>query len=286
MRSFAPLFLLAALTLSVAPASATVLQTVRTDADPSIPSFSFETDSDSVSAPTPDGIDRNILARVADPGGLYDLSASAGTFGQVGLAGRMIAAGKYSSTVSILDNAILNPLSAPQRASANFIVDGGAMALIAGKGSSLAFDLLIESATSSGGIRTVFDSRVRLEVDSSGATNVSTSGDSLGVTWSPGDWRVEIPLSFQSVDLGIIAPNDSIGLRYEATMMADIVGFAEIAEFGFSDPLTGMLAPTSIRFEAATLEPTGPSSSVPEPVGAPLLGFALAAGALARRRRG
>ncbi len=270
--------------LSAQFAGAVVVQTVRTTADP-IPG-SIDVDLDSESAATPDGIDEDIFAQSVGPNGSYTVSASAGRFGQVGLFGRTIIPGRFSSEVEILDNDIFNPTTSPRSAMANFIVDGGDMVLVAGTGSSLSFNLFIEAAVG-GSVQTVFNSLVRLEVDASGATQLFTSGDSLGAQKTSNPFAVEIPLSFQSVDLGIVGPNETLGLRYTASFDAFVTGFAEVVEFGFSDPLTVGLEPASIRFEPAMLDGVPRVTPVPVPAGGPLLLAGLAALTfVARRRRG
>jgi hypothetical protein len=266
--------------LSASALHATVVQTVRTTA---VPTFGpTNVDLDSETAATPDGIDEDIFAQSLGPGGSYSLFASAGRFGQVGLSGRTIAPGRFTTEVEILDNDIFNPTTSARRATANFIVDGGDMALVAAAGSSLSFNLLIEAAIG-GSVGTVFDSFVRLDVDAQGATQFSVLGDSLDAQKSAIPFAAEIPLSFQSVDLGIVGPNETLGLRYTASFDANVIGFAEVVEFGFSDPLTVGLQPVSIRFEPATLENVAP---VPLPAGAPLLVAGLAALAWLRRRGG
>lgn len=268
--------------LTAAPSQAIVIQTVRTTALPAIGNPNIVSDSEV--AATPAGINRDIFARSIDSGGLYDLSASAGRFGEVGLQGRTIVNGSFSSSVEILDNDIFNATTSPRRASANFIVDGGDMFLVAGVGSSLQFNLLLEAAVG-GSISTVFDATVRLDIDANGATQFSTFGDSLGAQKSANPFSAEIPLSFQSVELGIVAPNETLGLRYTAIFDADIKGFAELVVFGFSDPLTVGIQPASIRFDPAVLEGVASVAPVPLPASAPLLAAGLAGLALVNRRR-
>ena len=174
-------------------------------------------------------------------GGFGAARGSVGTAGNFGIAAEFYRLGMLETTVRIEDTEIRNPFTLPHRAVANFIVDGGDLALIAGLGSKIELFLqlgwFIKDGTGSvvdlGGA----GSSILLTQTTTGVT-LQNSGDfDLRPSFtSPG--RVEIPLSFQSVVLGVIPGNGSIDISYDLSIRGETKEFSEIVSWSYSDPLT------------------------------------------------
>jgi hypothetical protein len=214
---------------------------------------------DPVTSP-PDAL-RGVSAALAGPG--YIATASVGPFGNLGIAAQMSGTGTLSSQILISNDEFTNPLSIPQRAEAHFIVDGGLLAMLAGNGSRLFLSLevgaLVRDANGLSAGSETFSSLIQLEQT---VTDLEflTDGRSLGATFD-GQSRVDIPLSLQSLDLGLIPGNGSILINYEVLIRADVDVFSEFVVYQFSDPLqvdgTGEFPTVIFSAPAVVPEPSG-----------------------------
>lgn len=275
---FAVLSSLAVALISGAPAGATVFHQVKLEFDDDLDPFNgvFDRAFDSLRVPTPADVDRSLLASLNASG--YSALGSVGLFGALGVTGFHFDPGRLETQVVISDDAIANPFSVPMRAVASFIIDGGIFDLIAGSSdptmpASLEWQLDVFSDALGGVFGPHFQSFLTLESDD--FTNVTLSGGGAPVgafKTTPGGTRVEMPFSFQSLDLGTIPGGGVIDLQY----VMGIRTRAEVAEgvfFEFSDPLDVQgVSPFSVQF-----------LPVPEP--AALMGLLATAASLHSLRR-
>jgi hypothetical protein len=223
------------------------------------------TDQQQVFAATSAEISTNVLAQVAGFNGFgpFSASAAAGAFGNVGLASRMVqevATGVFSGArVLIASDEFVNVTGAPQSAVARFIVDGG---LLAGAQASYRLvvgarnlgnaalttelddlELLIFLADNLFFFDTGFASQGSLRTQG-GVSQYSvfnnpsaTETSDLGAAFDPANRRVDIPLSLQSFDLGVLNPGDRLLLFYSLYLETAAIG-GPVATASFSDPLT------------------------------------------------
>lgn len=218
------------------------------DFDPS--NGEVEERGDFIRVDRPDLVDRSLVAAIGGPG--YAASGSVGEFGALGVSGSHFRGGSLSAQVDIRDDAIRNPFGVPVNAVANFIVDGGRLALTAASSDPAdpAFLELVLTVTSrvTGSSRRVFQSIITLESTNFMTPTLTQRGSSLGAFAIPNTDIVEIPFSFQSLDIGVIPAGGSVEIDYQLIIESQ----AEIAEgvfFEFSDPLdvTGA-RPFSVEF--------------------------------------
>jgi len=240
-------------------ASANIVQEVGASYTPALPVGSPSNtrilDIDRVDGST---IDRAVFARVSDT--FYTVESSAGKFGNFGVSGSLIQeTGAIAAHVFIGNGDFKNRTGQPQQATANFIIDGGFFTLMASPGSTVGYDLKLEL----NGVP-VFESSAEMETfaTSNGflSNTFTQSGHDIGTTFD-GNLSMTIPLSFQSVDLGLIQINKSFALSYTFDAYGVTDSFAEEIAFEFSDPL-------SVEFsENVLLDITysDPVSSVPVP---------------------
>lgn len=238
----------------------------------------------------PDPAPETVFAAVSDEG--YVAAAAADTFGNVGMQGRQFRGGVLETFVIITSDEAVNPFSVPQHAVANFIIDGGVMALLGrgpnpGDASILDFLLTTHFAVVDAG-----GSVIREIEWSTGALLESvnfqlpiltlTGTEDIGINLPAGSFEAEIPLAFVSVDLGQIPAGGHIEIGYEAFFHSN-VAVTEVVYWEFSDPLnisgTGHF-PTIVFGQAQTV--------VPEPATAVLLGLGAGIPLVRglRRRRG
>jgi hypothetical protein len=217
--------------------------------------------TDEVTSP-PDAL-RGVSAASTGPG--YSVEASVGPFGNLGIAAQMTGTGLLYSLIAISNDEFINPLAIPQHAEAFFIIDGGGLGMLAGPGSRLTFDLVVAAVVAdSNGLPTgerSFASSIALEQTAAGL-EFHTTGASLGATFDPtigGGFQVDIPLSLQSLGLGLIPASGRIELSYVVTIEADTQVFSEFVAYQFSDPLrvdgTGEFPTVIFSDPAAVAEP-------------------------------
>lgn len=242
-------------------------------------------------------ITRNIGAQIGSfPALGYQATSSASQFGSVGLSAALTGGGVVSvfSSVFVASDEFVNLTGVPQRATANFIIDGGSMFVIAGRNARATYDLSLIGANLGNVSIETDQSRFKflpigspgfpflpefltsgvLEADASGNLSFISNGEDIGATFSP-PGLVEIPLSFQSFDLGIVNPGDRLYLEYEFSLSTEVgtvvfppdpndpplltPGVAEGIFAGFSDPFNLAGHPV---LPTITLQPL---QAIPEP---------------------
>lgn len=247
------------------PANAIIVQEVGTRYTPSHPAGLPSGTSDfSIDRVEGTAIDRAVFARVSDT--FYTIESSAGKFGNFGVSGSLnYETGAIAAHVFIGNGDFKNRTGQPQQATANFVIDGGLFTLLASPSSTVGYKLKLELNGLS-----IFESSAELEAfgTSEGllANRFTQSGDDIGTSFDGGSSMI-IPLSFQSVDLGLIGLNERFALSYTFEAYGVTDSFAERIAFEFSDPL-------NVEFsENPLIELTfsGPVSSVPVPGALPLL---------------
>jgi hypothetical protein len=231
----------------------------------------INSDSDSETVTNDDPYTRNLRAFMGSSNA-YEVSVGMSVLGGVfGIDASTIAGGTLSTDILVLES-YTNDSSRPVQLKTSFIVLDGSLWLVAGEGSTLTYDLDVGTFPFG-----EFNAQGTLTGSASFNATFTESGDSLGATQgSPGS-RVQVPFQRHELDLGIIAPGDSIDYFYSLSIFSDAPTL-EIAQWDFVDP--GNLGPLSL----VTATPVGPvPSAVPLP---PSLGFlALALLPLARGRR-
>lgn len=281
-------------TQGVPAMAAAIRQTVFVEFDPGAPGLP-ETDADFISGDVPEDIDQEILAQISGRGGFGALTAAAGRFGEIGLSGTGGPVGTYRAFATISNSDIVNLGSRPAQATTRFIIDGGELALYAPQGSFINFRLLLNATTTdlttgNSVSRDVFEASTRIEM-SGDFTNplFGITGDDISATATAQEGnggRIDIAPSLQTVDLGVIAPNERLALFYSASFTMEVTGPLEFATFAFSDPLTvGLDDDRGLDGGGNWAEISlTPVSAVPLPAAAPLLAAGLAALGLAARR--
>ena len=229
--------------------------------------------------PTSADIDRDVSLRISGPG--YDAQAAIGRFGQLGVESLMLVPGTMTNDIFIASNEHVNVFAFPQRAKANFIIDGGHASMFAGPLSKLSMSISLES--------TIFDSSGNpvesrmwqggfdLEVPEFDSVPIFTPfGEDISATF---DGTVDIPLSLQTFDIGIVPPGGRVNVSYKFFALASIEQFSELTTWSFSDPL---------QILADSGEDRSPDvifTAVPVLPGFYLLASAIALLPMARRRR-
>lgn len=255
--------------------------------------------TDFVFEATSGDIARNILASVGSsginsPG--YFATSSAGVFGQIGLdAGVTSSIGSPSaySEVLIGSDEFVNVSGFSGTVSSTFIIDGGEIRDLFSTNTTVNFliqvgaqvvgnsppvtDLTtmeVESrqTASFGGAAGFFtgfeggEYLAEFSTDSNGDGTLSTSftgGLDLGATYDANSRTVEIPLSLQQLDLGVLGPGDRLLISYFASLDILVGGITEGTFASFSDPFS--LSSNSILTSIA-FTPNGTSGgSVPTP---------------------
>ena len=241
------------------------------DPDPTVFGDDVRAD-DGITGATEADIDRALIANLNGPG--YSAFGSVGEFGNYGVSGSIFTRGELRSQVFIEADVTAPPFGTPRNAEARFIIDGGELNFLAGALSTLDLTLTLRVDSS-----IVFQTGIELTGDdAAGNPGFTTFGTDIGATRDPAlGWRINIPFSFQTVDLGVLSPGQTIDFAYQLDIVATIADYAEVVAFEFQDPLTiepPPVAPDALR---ANIAP------VPLPAAAWL--FAPAAALLGLRRR-
>ncbi len=269
--------------LFAAPSQAEITQSIFFSYDDDFDVFNGDIrDGDRIEGQTDADIDRALIAGIGGPSELYRANGSVGIFGSYGLTGELRTQGELHAQVVIEADVTAPPIGVPRQAEALFIIDGGMFNFVSGPASTLDFTL-----TLSVDHLPVFQSFFTMEGGPGGATQpVTFFGDDIGAVQDANQpWKVEIPLSFQRVDLGVLNPGQSFLFEYQLDIVAEVHDFAEIVAFQFEDPLT--INPSPVM-PGALLRPS--IVFIPEPAS---LGLLLSAsivaltprrGALMRRR--
>ena len=216
-------------------------------------------------------------------------SASAGAFGNLGISGEQYQPGEYITSVEIVSTLPQNPFGVPAHAVANFIIDGGSLQMLAGPESSVDFDLEIDADITTSGalISHDFHTRAVLSTPAGGPPDsivppvlVTSGANDIGITQDPSG-LVTIPLSFQTLDLGIVDPGSTVHWKYTVMMTTKVPTALEVILFEFSDPLNidGVGEAPTVTFTPAQ------SVAAPEPPTLVLFALGLAGFAFAARRR-
>lgn len=214
-------------------------------------------DADFVNIP-PD-MSRNIFASVLSPSE-YNILGSVGVFGNLGVRGGTSVSGDFRSFIAITNNEFFNASGTPQKAISNFIIDGGLLALGATQGSTLNFELTVTSSYFDplvGDVKREFLSSAELISNSPDSVSATFTGEDIGIQEiSPTEF--EIPLSFQSFEIGIVPPFRRIQINYFLEIEARLPNAPEGVFWEYNDPLdvsgTGQF-PT-ISFTPVTTPPT------------------------------
>lgn len=202
------------------------------DSDPAI--FGNSTvDSDRIDGATEADINRALIASIAGPG--YNATGSVGEFGNYGMSGTIFTRGELRAQVLIEADVSTPPFGGPRDAEANFIIDGGELSFLAGPLSTLDLQLTLSVDAD-----IVFQTGIGLTGDdAAGNPGFTTFGADIGAVRDPSlGWRINIPFSFQSVDLGVLSPGQTLDFSYQLDIIATIEDYAEVVAFEFQDPLT------------------------------------------------
>jgi len=213
--------------------------------------------------------------RTASATGPYGSAIAAiGAFGNLGVRGELKAPAFIDTFVNITNSYVPNLTGSDRNARLLFIIDGGLLALDAGEGSTLAFDLSLRADIFTGGgdnlSSTTWESHIWMERT---ATDLQTTYSDEDIGAAPGmlPWQIEIPLSFQSFDIGVIPGAGYAAISYDVDVSARAVVFAEVVNYRFSDP-----AKIDGFQEAPRVEFLDQVADVPAPPTLPMLATGLA----------
>lgn len=231
---------------------------------------------------------RDIAAAVAGP--TYTAAAGAGRFGDVGLSTGLIvsfSAGFQETTAEAVIravNVVTNTGPRPLRVTSRFIIDGGELEFVGDDAPYAEYTLTVRSSALGlvGEPASIaFFSSGRLAAGAAGI-EFTAAGEDIGAVPDLGPvlGTVRIPLSFQTADLGVLDPGESLGLLYVLRLNLGMGSRGEIVTARFSDPLSLSGNPA---LGALTLTPV-PGAAVPEPSALALAGLGVA-GLLGRLRR-
>ena len=226
---------LAVLLISSSPVYAEIKQTINIEYDPT-PDDAFNNDDiqsiDTILGSTSADIDRALIAGINING--VEAGGSVGEFGNYGVFGRTLLAGSLRAQVDIEADIAAPPFGTPSSAEANFIIDGGSFEFVAGPGTTLEFQLTLQS-----NFNIVFQSRIDITGDTTFVNPTAIfGGDDIGATQNPlNPTLFDIPLSFQTADLGILNPGEIIELDYQLFILVS-GNDLELVSFEFQDPLS------------------------------------------------
>jgi hypothetical protein len=290
---------LLACALSLGAAQAGVLQVVNVNFVPGFVGTPVS-DTEQVFELASGDIADNIVASIGQtpPGGPgYVATASAGTFGQVGLDTRVFSVSPgstLSAEVLIGSDEFVNVFGMPVNVSSNFIIDGGFINDPFSTGTTIRFSLQVGAQHL--GVAPLETNAFVMEVDSRVTANLGGAGGffdgfdggsyvatyttdaaaapsfsfevrgglDLGAEFDAAGRSVQIPFSLQSLDLGTLLPGERLLLAYRAEISIT-QGIAEGIFAGFSDPfgLGGSSILGSLIF--TPLDQPPPGGSIPSP---------------------
>jgi len=229
-------------------------------------------DVDSTFGATSGDITTDILATAISPGfgrGRGSATASAGRFGSVGLVGRFFGGIDRGTTgvgasAAIISDEPVNLTGGSARASSRFIIDGGrlradgARNLLMGYRLSLSaanlgpvgatstlseLSVRADAAFSNPSFRDVFFSSGQVSFDAAGVATFQLVGRDIGASFDSLTNTLDIPLSTQTAELGVLLSGDRLLIEYGLSIFADLLlpfetGVAEGIFMSFSDPLS------------------------------------------------
>jgi hypothetical protein len=242
----------------------------------------INTNDDEIFENTSADITQDLLVQVgAFPASRYQATSSAGQFGSVGLSTAVVDRGaRVSAQVIIESDEFVNVTGVPQRAAANFVIDGGSLFIDFGRSVLASYELELEvwnlgnvpmendrndfnfvehNAPGFPYLDGHFYTEGVLERNAAGAASFVSIGQDIGAVFDPQRGRVEIPLSFQTLDLDTLNPGDRLFLSYTLTLITEVTVATEGAFSRFSDPLN--LSGTPV-LPTITLTPIPEPSSV------------------------
>jgi hypothetical protein len=232
-----------------------------------------------------DDITQDLHAQVGTfPALRYQATSFASRFGSVGLSTAVVERGVLvTAQVVIGSDEFVNVTGVPQRAAANFVIDGGSLFIPFGSSVTASYELDLNvynlgnvpieddrndfRSLSSGLPDSRFYTEGRLERNSAGAVSFDSDGEDIGAVFDPQLGRVDIPLSLQTLELGATDPGDRLFLSYRLTLITEVAGGTEGVFSRFSDP---------INLSGTPVLPTITLTPIPEPSSVLLLIASLA----------
>ena len=238
-------------------------------------------ESDKIEVASSNDVDRDLDVTQTTNG--WNGRAAIGQVGSVAMSGEVFNAQTdvtFSTTVFVSNSENVNFLGMPQRVTLNFIIDGGFMTVV---GFDMRMQYFLTVAGSfvgpQGMVSNSFSSEGTLNAANNGSLTFTAAGDDIGAFYDPATRTVELPLSFHSLELGVVAPGETIHLAYAMTMQSQNLpvqnSFVEFAQWQFSDP--GSLSQTPVLM-SLEFEP------VPEPGTLAMIAAGLASLCGSRRR--
>ncbi len=167
--------------------------------------------------------------------------SSAGPFGNLGMSAFSTLGGSMLSAAFISSDEFMNPAGVPQFARANFVIDGGRLAILGAPHAELNFELELQAKVYDSVGQFVgsrfWRSRADLVSLNFGAPGLLLGGQDIGIRMGT-PYEASIPLSLQTFDIGVPVPaNGSIYLSYFASARYSSL-LLEGAYWDFSDPLS------------------------------------------------
>jgi hypothetical protein len=301
--------------LPTTAARANVLQLVTVEFTPGSFLGSAASQSAEVFVPTSADVTTDILAAINAASPVYNATSAAGRFGQVGLGLQTFTGlhgGTLVSRVLVGSDEFVNVFGSPARVQSSFIIDGGFMRDFFSPNTTAVFRLEVgaehrgavgpqtdralmefQSAQTlafgcAGGFFPGFHGgcyTATLTTDAAGVasfTDLFEGGLDLEATFDAAARLVEIPLSFQTLDLGTVSAGERLLLAYRAELTLTQPSFSEGFDAAFSDPFN--LSANSL-LRSLTFAPLAPPPPGTAPAPGTLSLVATAALLLLMRRR-
>jgi hypothetical protein len=231
----------------------------------------------------------DIFAQIMGP--RYRGAAAIDRFGNIGLSAELLTPEstlpfhkQRARALVAASPVFLNTFPYAVHLFSDFVLDGGELFLVGTTGSFARWELELTQPA----LGDVFFTSGRFEVDAGGTRVLTTHGMDIGAAVDgTRPSQVDIPLSFQTADLGIVAPGEQVYLSYHLEIEVGLGAGAEIAMASFSDPFAPRANGNPIF---ATLRAVPVVTAVPEPgtltLAASGLLVLLGGAAAARRRAG